>query len=422
MNGLREKDDSLFCPAGAGRHSGMKLKRILLAFVFLYLIGCTPKGRITGPGSGGRTLGDYLPLKVGNSWTYSAFAVNGSGDTSLSGPLVLSIFQTNVLIGGQPNAFVVRTSDQHGTISYLAFSVSGNTLLHYLGGSKTFPLQDNSISWVPGSAGGAVVAVNQTQKYHISDHSGTSGSYMIWRPPDTSIALAAMISPDTLQLRGVIEGQTALTLKAAGGGEGDTMTVVVAARTDVPSSVTSPFLPWIPLWQLTDSSSARSTYTRDTTYSFKCVADNAECSDQLSYTLTNSYLGQESVEVQNVPVLCDRFRTNITVIETITYTDTIQTRVLFSGLSTAFGIEMWLSRGVGFVKGIAGGNSLPPVAAMGGDVDTAGALNGYYISPRVVYAAVPVSGGSYRQFFYVNDSALAIMGTLNEFALQKKNF
>ncbi|HQT92322.1 MAG TPA: hypothetical protein PL001_09890, partial [Candidatus Kryptobacter bacterium] len=240
--------------------------------------------------------------------------------------------------------------------------------------------------------------------------------------PDSSIALAAMTSPDTVQLRGVLEGQTAFTLKAAGGGAGDTMTVVVGTRKDVPSAVTSPFLPWIPLWQLTDSSSAATMYTRDTTYSFKCIADSAECTDELSYTLTSSYLGQETMEVQNVPVLCDRFRTNMIVIETITYTDTIQTRVLFSGLSTVFGMEVWLARGVGFVKGIAGGNSLPPVAAMGGDMDTTGVLKGYYISPRIAYASVPLSGGSYRQYFYVNDSALAPMGTLNEFVLQKKNF
>ncbi|OYV84928.1 MAG: hypothetical protein B7Z63_06210 [Ignavibacteriae bacterium 37-53-5] len=142
----------------------MKLKRVLLTFIFLYLVGCTPKGRITGPGSGILGLGDYLPLNAGNAWTYSAFAVNEAGDTSSSGSLVLSIYQTNVLIGGQPNAFVVRTSDQHGNISYLAFCISGNTLLHYLGGSKTFPLQDNSISWAPGSVGGAVVEVGQTQK------------------------------------------------------------------------------------------------------------------------------------------------------------------------------------------------------------------------------------------------------------------
>ncbi len=398
------------------------MKRVFLAFVFLYLIGCTPKGRITAPGSGNPGLGDYLPLNAGNAWTYSAFSVNEPGDTISSGSITLSIFQTNVLIGGQPNAFVVRTSDQHGNISYLAFCISGNTLLHYLGGSKTFPLQDNSISWVPGSVGGAVAEVGQTRKYHISDPSGTQGSFMIHHPPDSSIALAAMTSPDTVQLMGVLEGQTAFTLKAAGGGAGDTMTVVVASRSEIPSTVTSPFLPWVPLWQLTDSSSTQTSYTRDTTYSFRCIADSAECADELSYKLTSNYLGQETMQVQNVPVLCDRFRTNLTVIETITYTDTVQTRVLFSGLSTVFGMEVWLARGVGFVKGIAGGNSLPPVAAMGGDVDSTGVLNGYYISPRIAYASVPLSGGSYRQYFYVNDSALAPMGTINEFVLQKKNF
>jgi hypothetical protein len=397
-------------------------KSILIALIFLYLAGCSPKGRVTAPENSPPTLSDYLPIIAGNTWAYSAFTVNGLGDTSYAGPIELSIFRTNVLIGGQPNAFVVKTDDKRGRVSYLAFSISGNTLLHYLGGSKTFLLQENSIAWVSGGVGGAVVEVNQTQKYHISDNSGKFASFIVSRPPDSSIAAAAMSSPDTLEITGMREGRTAFQLKAAGGGVGDTMTVAVGTSNDVPAAVTSPFLPWIPLWQLTDSSSAQAVFSRDTTFSFRCIADSAQCTDELFYMVADSYLGEETVQAGNSALKCDRFRIKITLLETITYTDKTQSRVLFSGPSTDFTIDMWLARGTGFVKGIAGGNSLSPVAAMGGELDSTGVLNGYYISPRIAYASVPVSGGSYREYFYVNDSALATTGTLNEFVLTNKNF
>ena len=57
---------------------------------------------------------------------------------------------------------------------------------------------------------------------------------------------------------------------------------------------------------------------------------------------------------------------NITVTETVTYTDKVQTRVLFSGLSTYYTIDTWLAKGIGFVKGSVNGNSLSPSLRWGG--------------------------------------------------------
>ena len=67
-----------------------------------------------------------------------------------------------------------------------------------------------------------------------------------------------------------------------------------------------------------------------------------------------------------MPLNCDRYEMRITVTETVTYTDTIKTSVLFSGLSTYYTINAWLAKGVGFVKGSVNGNSLSPAASIGG--------------------------------------------------------
>ncbi len=400
----------------------MKRKSILLTFIFLYLVGCSPRERITGPERDGSGLGDYLPLKVGNTWTYSALSANGPGDTSSSGPVTITIYQTDVLIGGQPNTFIIRTDKPEEQVSYLAFCVNGNTLLHYLGGSKTFLLQDNVIRWIPGGIGGAVVGVDRSRKYHITEESGDSRTFLISRSPDSSIARAEMTSTDTVQITGIREGQTAFTLQDAGGGAGDTMTVLIGVSTDPPSTVTSPFLPWMPLWQLADSSSAGTMYSTDTTFAFKRTGDGAECTDELYYLLTNRFVGGEPVQFQGSALRCDRFRMKITLMETITCTDSTGSNVLFSGTSTDFTVDMWLAKGVGFVKGIVVGSSLPPVAAMGGETDSSGALDGFYISPRVGYASIPLSGETRREYFFVNAAPLDTTATLSEFNLMSKNF
>lgn len=411
-------------PRGFGSHNRMRRNSVLFTIIFLTLAGCSSKERITDPVSNSPTLNDYVPLKVGNSWTYSGFNVNNaaSRDTSSSSPVVITIIQTNLLIGGQPNAFIVQSDDEHGQASNLAFSIIGNTIWHYLGAGSTFHIDDSLILWVPGGIGGAVVGVNQTQKYYVRDRSGNSILFSIIRPPDPSIALATTTSQDTVQIKGVSAGETAFTLQRVDGTAADTMIVLIGVRSNVPSSVTSPFPPWAPLWQFTNSTSNETVFSLDTTYSFKCISDTAECRDELHYLFTNRYVGDEVLPALNMTLHCDRFEMKITITETITYTDTIRTRVLFSGLSTYYTIDTWLAKGIGFVKGRVNGSSLSPVASMGGFQDSSGVLKGYYISPRVTYASIPTSLTSYRQFFQVDDLPLSGSSVYNEFILVRKNF
>ena len=419
---LKRARDSV--PRRSGLHDHMKLNSILFTIVFLTFAGCSPRERGTDPGSDGTTLNEYIPLKVGNSWKYSSLTVNTAGpiDTSSSGPLVLSIIQKNVLIGGQPNAFIVQSDDERGHVSYLAFSIYGNTLWHYLGAGSTFNGEDNFILWIPSGIGGAVVEVGHTQKYYVTDRSGVPVSFSIVRSPDPSIALASTSAQDTVQIEGISAGETVFTLQRTGGTAADTMAVLIGVSSDLPSSVTSPFPPWIPLWQWMSSSSDETVFSLDTTNSFKCISDNTECKDELHYLFTNRYVGDEIIPVLNMPIHCDRFAMKIIVTETITYTDTIQTLVLFSGLSTDFTIETWLAKGIGFVKGRASGNSRSLAVSMGGSKDSRGVLTGYYISPRVAYASIPTSLTSYGQYFRVDDLPLNASPAYNEFILVGKNF
>jgi hypothetical protein len=344
------------------------------------------------------------------------------GDTSSSGSINLSIYQTNVLIGGQPNAFIVRTDNIDGNTSYLAFRMDARTLWHFLGTGNTQLVQSNSISWMPGGLGGALVEVNHLQKYVVTDRLGSTRSFSIARPPDPKIALATMISQDTLQILGLSVGQTTLALERAGSTAADTMTVLIEAVNSLPPSVSWPFPSWLPLWQLTQSSSDEAMFLRDTSYSFKCIADSAECTDELSYLVTNRYVGTEGVSALNTTLPCDRFRMRITVTETISYGNSIQKRVIFSGPSTDVTIDTWLAKGVGFVKALANGDSRSPIVYESGERDSSGILNGYYFSPRVAYAVIMLTPTIHRQYFFVDDTPLGVSARSFGIFLEQKNF
>ena len=92
---------------------------IIFTIILLTMAGCSQKGGVTNSGSSGSNLSDYIPLKAGNAWAYSGYNVpaSGTGDTSVSSPLDISIFKTNTLIGGQPNAFIVQTDNEQGHVS-----------------------------------------------------------------------------------------------------------------------------------------------------------------------------------------------------------------------------------------------------------------------------------------------------------------
>lgn len=397
---------------------------ILLSVAILSVGGCSKKPSMTAPPTSDPTLAGYVPLKVGNSWTYSGFTVNtaGTGDTSIPTPMGISILQTNLLIAGEPNAFIVKTVDGRGNVTYLSFFMDQKTIWHYLGTQSTFPYNDNFILWASGGYAGAVIGVNQTKKIYIIDQPETSSSFSIMRLPEPTVASANMASQDTLEITGVSTGATMLTLKKTNGAAADTMTVLIDVNNSAASSLASTFPPWIPLWQLTTSSTDETVFTVDTTYKFKCIRDSAECSDELCYRITNRYMGDEIVPALNTNLQCDAFEMKVTLVETVTYMDKTQSQVLFAGPSSFFTIDTWLAKGIGFVKGRVNGNSLPPIAVMGGVPDSSGVLNGYYISPRVTYASINLAAVAQKEYFHVDDTPLAPSPIYKEFKLVQKSF
>ena len=398
--------------------------KLIFAIIILTAAGCSQKGRITDPGGGNSNLNEYIPVKAGNSWTYSGFTGHASGMSDSSAPSlrIVSILQTNALIAGQPNAFIVQTGIQNGNPSCMVFSINGNTLWTYLGSSGTFNVDEKYILWESGGAGGVVVGANQTQKYLVTDNYGTTMSFSILRPPDPSTARAVMTAQDTVQISGISAGETMCTLKRIGGSDTDTMAVLIGVTGNPSPSGMLSLPPWIPVWQLTNSSSDAAVFSFDTVRSFRCIGDSSECRDELNYLATNRYVGSESVSAMNMQLQCERFEMKITVYETITLTSKIQTQVLFSGLSTSYVIDTWLARGIGFVKGSINGNSRSLVTSMGGTRDSSGVLTGYYISPRVAYLSLPAYANTQEQYFHVDVTPLAASPIWNEFILARKNF
>lgn len=374
---------------------------------------------MTGADSKDSGLDIYLPIKPGNSWTYSGAIVNTAvtSDSTVSGPVVLSVFQSNVLIGGEPNAFIVREANSKGDVTYLAFSLMGNTLWHFLGSDNTLPVKDSLILWIPEGVGGAVVGFGQTQDFHISDEQGNSASYSIVRNPDSSIARAYMAAPDTMQVTGVSIGQTTLKLQKLQGLSSDTMVVVIGVTSDQISSVNSPLHSWVPIWQLTDSKTDEVVFSWDTTYSFRCVSDSTRITDELHYSVTNRFVDSEVLNVLNATLHCDKYESQLMVTETITEDSEDQNEVLFTGPSGHFVLDLWLAKGIGFVKGIVNGNSRSLIVAMGGEQDSTGLLKGFYLSPRVVYASGSTSAVPFQQYLEIDNTQLAPSQVLKEFIL-----
>jgi hypothetical protein len=401
----------------------MKLNIPLLLIISAWVIGCTHKDHITSPVIGATDLRDYIPVKAGNAWTYSASSqyTNGAIDTTLSSSLDISVFQTNALIGGQPNAFVIGTSDGVGQVRHLAFYLDQTTLWHYLGGSVTIPGQTNSIPWVPGGVGGAVIGVRQAQTYHVTDQAIKDNAFSIQRPSDPNIALAKMISQDTVQITGVSEGLTTFCLHQVGGEAADTMTVLVESTRNPSPSI--PFLrPWFPLWQLTNSPSDQIVFSWDTTYSFRRLSDSSLCRDDFHYLVTNRRVGEDLISAMNTSLMCDKFEMQLINTETVSYTDRFESRVMFQGPSTSFVVEMWLAKGIGFVKGTIDGASRFPGVTMAGNKDSNGVLQGFYLSPRVRYAGAVDVSTSPGDYFQVDDTPLGPNTTTQSFILNKKSF
>ena len=401
----------------------MKHYNPTLLIVLALLIGCSHKAPPTSPKSLAFDLRDYIPQKAGTSWKYSSSSqlANGLLDTTLSSSVDLSVFQTNTLIGGQPNAFVLRATDEAGQARYLAFYLDPTTLWHYLGGTVALPVQPNIILWLSGGVGGALVGVHQAQTYSITDRSALDNSYSIQRSPDPSVALAKMTAQDSVQISGVAEGASTFCLRRDGGASSDTMTVLVESTNN--QNPTISFLPpWIPLWQLTNSPTGQIMFSWDTTYTFRRLSDSALCRDDLQYLVTNRRIGEDRVSALNTSLTCDKFEMTIDVAETVTYTDNLGTSALYQGPSTHFVVETWLAKGIGFIKGTIDGASRYPGVTMAGSKDSNGVLQGYYLSPRVTYAGMINASTSSRDYFRVDDTPLGPNSTSESFILMEKNF
>ncbi len=361
-------------------------------------------------------------MKEGNSWTYRSYgSTAGSAvDTTATNSATLSIFRTNTLIGGQAQAFIANVTSL-GYENHLAFYIDDKTLWNYLGYNNTYSGQSNDLVWIEGGGAPALVEANGTVHFHIVDRNAGTYSYAIRQRPNVSVASAVMVSPDTVEITGHAIGQTLFTLGRVGGATADTMSVFV----DVVETLPSPFVfpsPWIPIWQLTASTSGETIFSRDTVYSFRRVSDSVLCTDRLSYLLTNRYVGRDTVAALNTHLACDHFVSNWTVMETISDDDGTFTRILFSGLTSQYTADLWLARGLGFVKGVTRGTTKIPVATMAGRKDSSGRLYGLYISPRVRYAYAEVSPGTSAQYFNVDLSPLNPDGDQGSFILSEKNF
>lgn len=409
------------------------MKRTVLIVIIsgLTTIGCSKKEDSVVTPQSEPTMSDYLPLILGNAWTYATSTTDTLGriDPNSLGTTVVSVFQTNTLIGGEPNAFILQTISSTGQKSNLAFCIKGKTMYHYLGDDAAIILPSIPIYWAPGAVSGMKVAVDQSQRSKVTDGSGATMAFSIKRSPKASIALAAMYGLDTLQVTGISIGSTTLALQKIGGTAKDTMTVLIevgAGRTIGPA-----YSPWMPLWQVTKSTTEEIMYSWDTTYSFRTYTDSSICNDRLLYSITSRYLNDESVtlatdipSVSGAAISCQKYEMNIRVNETVTINEKPfnSPRTIFDGLSTSSTATMWMAKGIGFVKGITSGTSLSPTVVLGGAQDSYGVLHGFYMSPRISYAVYESAVGAYLQYFTVDATILPAGKSTGNYLLKSKNF
>ena len=410
----------------------MKKTIPIVIIIGLMVGGCKRNDRIIDPTNQEVSLYEYLPLKIGNSWMYFVSKMNSIGiveGTSFNSCSV-SVLQTNTLIGGQPNAFIMHATSDKGKESNLAFSIGGRTLYHYLGENSSPLLRINFIAWSPGGLSGAKVGLNQNQKFKITDFSGNPMSFTIKHSPDPVITRALMTAADTVQIQGISVGNTTFVIQKVGGNIGDTMTVLVEVGTSI-RPVAPPFSSWMPIWQLTHSNTDEIMYSWDTTYSFRTLDDSSLCSDRIEYLITNRFMGNEIVTVSNSFMTCEKFEMKVLVMETVTYLNNYPSfsnensfppMVVFNGPSTYYTVTMWLAKEIGFVKGIVNGNTRSLAVMTGGAKDSAGILHGYYFSPRISYLVSEGPSKSSAQYFHIDDTPLAPKLSSDFFVLQSKNF
>jgi hypothetical protein len=190
-------------------------------------------------------ISDYLPLKIGNAWTYAASTSTTAGVSSPAGSSILSVIQTNTLIGGQPNAFVLQAVSSGSQETNIACCTDQKTLYAYLGESDLFAVP-NILYWYAGGVNGATVAPGQSKKYAVVDSAYHGVSLSIKRSPSASIASAILIGSDSLQINGIATGNTSLVLQKTTGTIQDTMLVLIEVKNGS-RTIAPPLTSWMPL-------------------------------------------------------------------------------------------------------------------------------------------------------------------------------
>ena len=400
----------------------MKKTYTLVALVILFCNGCKKNDESVDSNYDDVNLEAYFPVKEGYTWTYSSSAQTSTGVAdSATSSVELSVLKAHILVGGQPNAFILRAEDGQGTANNLTFFIQGKTFYHFLGETSEYPLSINYIYWSPGGLSGARAVVNRAIRFKITDNSSEARSFSIKRLPDPRIATATMVTDDTIQITGTAVGNTTFVVQQDNGTEQDTMTILVEVATNT-RTIGPPYSSWLPIWQLTNSTDGEVMYSWDTTYAFKIFDDSSFVSDNISYRITNRYIGDDDVAALNTTIHCQKFDMKVMVIETVIHKDNFASQVVFAGPSTDYTITTWLAKGIGFVKGITNGNSRPLSVVTGGAKDSEGILHGYYISPRVRYLVIESSQSSYAQYFTVDTVPLSSKVNSDFIVLRSKNF
>jgi hypothetical protein len=360
-------------------------------------------------------ISDYFPFKMGNAWSYATSSVSITGSISSSDSATLSVVQTNTLVGGQPNAYVLKIASSTGKENNIACYSSDKTLYTYLGETSIVAVP-NVLYWYGSVVNNATVAPGQSKIYAVLDSPGNHVSFSIKRTPVSSIATASVVNNDSLRIVGVVAGNTYLVLQKTGGTAKDTMVVLIEVENGG-RAIAPPFASWMPVWQVAGSSE-ETMYAWDTLYSFRLRRDSTLCTDNINYAATCRLIGIESVTALGSTISTEKFITTISVTEVIRY----RGELIFSGPSTEYTLTLWLRKGVGIVKATFNGNSLVAGVIVNGTYDSAGVLHGIFVSPRVTYGCFETASGDYGDYFTVNYQPLADTTSSSVAMLKTKNF
>jgi len=355
------------------------------------LLGCKKGDSGTNPvtqGTGGDASA-YFPFVVGRTWSYNTSGTRPDGtlDPAKLHSYMVSVFQTNQLIGGQPNAIVLRTSDDKGGSGNTVVALDGESLMAYNGAGTTYAYTPN-IYWYPYSYYIATVglAVNQHQKYWITSDFMTSKNATLKRAPLSAIATASMVAPDTILITGVARGQTSFTLAGTSGVASDTLLVMVEVYNLTTGNGPAIPFPWIPVWKVNTSPLTVVLKAWDSTFAVN-RPEGGFIHDHITYSITDQYLKTETVGAANMSISAEKHAIHITCTEAIDTSSGGPAISVFSGTTDDITANLWVAQGIGVVKADVGGVTMGSMWSvdMYDEYDYSGGRYVNFNSPRVSY-------------------------------------